>query len=93
MNKEKGKFNWAAIGWLTFSTLWILEGIIFIIKDKAIIGLHRDSSLNIVGGWLIVLVGLAFLYVAFHSLSPFGSVRSFMRGISENKKKRSHKSG
>ncbi|WP_460892031.1 hypothetical protein [Rufibacter soli] len=92
MNKEKDKINWAAIGWFAFSILWIIEGIIFIIKDKAIIGLHRDSSLNVVGGWLIVLVGLVFFYVAFHSLSPFGSVRSFFQGTSENKKKRPHNS-
>jgi hypothetical protein len=86
LEKEE-KINWPAIGYFTFSTLWIIEGIIFIIEDRVIIGLHRDSNLNVVGGWLIAGVGIIFLYVSYHSLSPFGKIRSFLEETSKRKNK------
>ena len=86
LNKEKDKFNWTGISLFSFSIVWIIEGIIFIIEDKAIIGLHRNLSLNVVGGWLIVLSGIIFLYVSYHSLSPFGKIRSFLEGPGRKRK-------
>ncbi len=69
-----------------FSLLWIIYGINFLIEDKAIIGRHRDLSINIIGGWLLLLIGIIFLYVTYHSLSPFGRFRRFIEGGKTKKK-------
>jgi choline-glycine betaine transporter len=83
----KKKINWVAISNFAFSSIWVVWGIRFIIKNQAVVGEHRDESLNVVGGWLILFVGIIFLYVSYHSLSPHGKIRSFFEDQPIRKKK------
>ena len=76
------------LGFFLISILLILIGIYLLINNNAIIGTKRNLELNVVGGPLIIFVGLIFLYVSYHSLSPFGKFRRFFEGNNFFRRKR-----
>jgi NhaP-type Na+/H+ or K+/H+ antiporter len=76
------------LGFFVLSTIFILIGIYMSMNNIAIIGTKRNLELNVVGGSSIIFVGLIFLYVSYHSLSPFSKFRSFFEENNFFKRKR-----
>ena len=89
-NKQNNKrrINWAAISMFAFAIAWVLLGIKFIIQNIAIVGEHRNKTLNVVGGWSMLVIGFVFFYVAYHTLSPNGRIRSFVEDQPIRKRKK-----
>ncbi len=87
MPKNQNKINNSAIALFLMALFGIIGGTVMLIENKAILGRHRDLSLNVVDGWIILFVGLVFLVVAYFSLSPFGQIRQFFENFGKKKKK------
>ena len=80
-NKKDNDHTWSLMGSLLLSIAFIGYGIIMIAN-----GIYRGgiSSYTLkytaTGGELLILVGLVFLYVCYHSISPYSKFRQFFEG-------------
>jgi succinate-acetate transporter protein len=81
--RERSK--WSAFPVFSVAIAFLLGGLKLLLTGNAILGEHRDKSLNVIGGWLLILVSLICLYTTYHSLSPYGKIRSFFEGRVERK--------
>ena len=71
---------------LILAVLFIVGGIIMLVKDLVAVGINRALQFSAVGGYLLILVGLVFLLVTYFSLSPFSKIRQFFEGGIKGKK-------
>ena len=90
---SKKNFNHLFLTLLTVSILLLLTGGVMLVKNLSVYGINRRTLMvSGYGGHLIILIGIIFLIVSYHSLSPFSKVRNidfnlFKRKKNGNKKK------
>ena len=59
---------------------------------KVIAGIDgRTQQFSTTGGELIILVALIFLIVSYNTLSPFGSIRTFISSILKGKTRKKNR--
>ncbi|MFD2037289.1 hypothetical protein ACFSKL_21000 [Belliella marina] len=63
---------------LITSVFMIGYGIFMLVNKIHIIGLKRNLDLNVVGGSILIFSGVVFLFVYYHSLSPYSGIRKFL---------------
>jgi hypothetical protein len=78
--------NYNVLALISLGTLFVIGGIIMIINRLVAVGVNsRTLKLSGFGGYLLILVGVIFLYVGYISISPFSKFRSFLEGGSKKK--------
>ncbi|MCH7401071.1 hypothetical protein ACFOUP_01800 [Belliella kenyensis] len=73
---------------LIIAIFMIAYGIFMLVNKIHVIGIKRNLDPNVVGGASLIFVGIIFLVVYYHSLSPYVGIRRFLE---ERKTKRRKK--
>lgn len=83
--KNKSESKDYPIG-LIFGILFIAIGLAWVIKGFYGVGISSwTMKYTATGGELFIFVGLIFLYVSYHSISPYSKYRKFFEGRKKRK--------
>ncbi|WP_187263156.1 hypothetical protein [Pontibacter beigongshangensis] len=86
---QKKRFNINAIVCFILALEFLGAGIYMLINNLVAYGVRsRTLSLYGFGGSLLILVSIVFFYVAYHSLSPFGKIRTFLEDSNKMPRRR-----